>query len=359
MYPKLVALDTDIITDILEHGAILAIVARSTSKPLYDRALHHFTAVDPKSGQHRSIIDMVKYDEIYEEQKIVHFRKIKEWSKLDYSDMILFDDDAANNIVRVILGVTFHLCPDKRGLTEETYKRGIDHWRRCHQIRSPYLGQKLTQYPKKMMIGYSGMDEDTIKLLTQGKNRVDMEESARWGYASYITDNPAVAQYFRQWIKKDAFKHSQTYVCELWVRDMDLFIATNKIWVPESQLKHTGVKSHNQRAIARTQESRDQTVASQWGVQTPYILFSRHFQMGGMHLPDGEKRFNEMVVYTQVQDALLLTIPLSEEQLQQRLNGRYSRYENRIKEWNIVLPKATVKESAHKDRPPQHQLRDT
>lgn len=41
-----------------------------------------------------------------------------------------------------------------------------------------------------MFIGYAGMDEGTVRLLTQGKNRVDLKESARWGYASYVTDKP-------------------------------------------------------------------------------------------------------------------------------------------------------------------------
>jgi len=72
------------------------------------------------------------------------------------------------------------------------YKEGIEQWRRSKRIRSPYIDQHLSSYPKRMFIGYAGIDQATIDLLKQGKNRVDLKEAARWGYATYITDNPAL-----------------------------------------------------------------------------------------------------------------------------------------------------------------------
>ncbi|KAH8107097.1 acid phosphatase-domain-containing protein [Cristinia sonorae] len=350
MYPDV----PGIVTDIIKNGAMLAIVARTSSdnKAIYDRALWFFKTED-FSGDQRPIIDTVKFDEVYDEEKTVHLGKIRDVSGLQYSDMILFDDEPANSIVTVILGASFQLCSDKKGLTWATYQQGIEQWRRCQQIRSPYLGPGLSTYPEPMLIGYSGMDEDTVKLLVEGKNRIDTKESARWGFAVYVADNPAVAQYFRNWIKKDAFRKSQTFVCEIWVRDKTKFLAAQKIWVPE-RLRHTNVKSGNLAIIAKRQEERDQQIAK-WGVQAPYILFSRHFRMGGMTLPNKEKRFNEMVVYTQVQDALLLTVKLSEAELEQRLKEPYMRYEEKIGEWNITLPPETIKESSSKD-PDGHHL---
>lgn len=53
-----------IVTDILQNGASLAIVSRNTSKALCDRALYYFKAIDPKTGEKKSIIDMVRYDEV-------------------------------------------------------------------------------------------------------------------------------------------------------------------------------------------------------------------------------------------------------------------------------------------------------
>ena len=49
-----------------------------------------------------------------------------------------------------------------------------------------------------MLIGYSGMDEQTVRLLTQGKNRTDLTESARWGYSMYIADDIKMCVYYRR-----------------------------------------------------------------------------------------------------------------------------------------------------------------
>lgn len=86
-------------------------------------------------------------------------------------------------------GVVFQVSRDQKGLTWENYQQGLDQWRRLHAIRTPYLGQSLDSYSDPMFIGFAGMDEGTVNLLTQGRTRVDLEEAARWGYAMYITDD--------------------------------------------------------------------------------------------------------------------------------------------------------------------------
>jgi len=68
--------------------------------------------------------------------------------------------------------------------------------RRNRDLEAVQTNQKSISRPKsrqlshRMFIGYASMDEGTVRLLTQGKNRVDLKESARWGYASYVTDKP-------------------------------------------------------------------------------------------------------------------------------------------------------------------------
>ncbi|KAK7458726.1 hypothetical protein VKT23_009725 [Stygiomarasmius scandens] len=119
-----------IVTDILANGASLAIVSRNTSKALCDRALYYFKAKDPESGEMKSIIKMVRYDEVVDEPKTEHFKRIHNWSKYDYSDMILYDDEPANNIVRTELGTTVKNCNGKTGLDWETYIGGIAEWRK-------------------------------------------------------------------------------------------------------------------------------------------------------------------------------------------------------------------------------------
>ncbi|KAJ3552991.1 hypothetical protein NM688_g3854 [Phlebia brevispora] len=117
-----------IVTDILEHGASLAIVSRNTSKALCDRALHYFKAMDPKTGKNRPIIELVRYDEVVDEPRTAHFKRIHGWSKYDYADMVLFDDDPADNVQQE-LGIV-HICSAQTGLTWETYSAGIELWQR-------------------------------------------------------------------------------------------------------------------------------------------------------------------------------------------------------------------------------------
>ena len=65
-------------------------------------------------------------------------------------------------------------------------------WRRNKAIESPWRGLSTMRYPKRKFLGYSGMDVDTIKLLEAGGRRHDRDEAARWGYAMYVADNPAM-----------------------------------------------------------------------------------------------------------------------------------------------------------------------
>ncbi|KAG5220150.1 Metallo-dependent phosphatase [Salix suchowensis] len=142
-----------IITDILQNNASLAIVSRNTSKALCDRALYYFKAVDPKAGEQKSIIKLVRYDEVVDEPITEHFKRIHGWSKFDFGDMvsrlyhdianqpdyhtqILFDDDSGSNFVQTELGITVHNCKSQEGLTWETYSAGIENWR-CNQTSSP------------------------------------------------------------------------------------------------------------------------------------------------------------------------------------------------------------------------------
>ncbi|KAF8650912.1 hypothetical protein AX16_005037, partial [Volvariella volvacea WC 439] len=326
-----------IIRDILKNGAQIAIVSQNTSKAMCDRALRYWKVDDEKQ---KSIIDVLRYNEVYDQPKTVHFSKIKESSGFDYSDMILFDDDAANNLVEMMLGVTFQVSRDEKGLTWDNYQQGIEMWRRNQRIRSPYLGNDLNLYPKRRLIGYAGMDEQTVQLLESGGRRQDRKEAARWGYAMYITDNPAIARYFAGWIKRNAFGfRAKTHVCSLWVRDGDLFDSVAKIWVPDRGNLWTNNQHWNATQIAWSQENRDDQVAK-WGVQKPYILFSRHPYMFGMPIRRG--RWNEMVVYGQVQEALFLTIRMSNQEVADAIRANNSpRFDQMISAWNITVPQET------------------
>ena len=114
----------------------------------------------------------------------------------------------------------------------------------------------------------------------------------------------------------------------------------HQIWVPEDGSMMTDVRG-NKLKIAWGQENRDAKVA-EWGVKMPYIMFSRHWHMDGMYIP-AHSRWNEMVVYTHVQDALMLTIPLTDQQVEEKiaLGGRFVKFEEQLSNWNIKVPDVT------------------
>ncbi|KAJ8463365.1 hypothetical protein ONZ45_g17608 [Pleurotus djamor] len=342
----------EIIGDILNNGARLAIVSRNRSKDMCDRALW-FWKVNDGTGNYRPLIDLVTYDEVYDRSKVEHFKKIKSYdSSLKYSDMILFDDEATNNTVEMMLGVTFKVSRNQKGLTWNNYRAGIDVWRRNQRIISPFLGLKLSSYSRPKFIGYSGMDIGSIKLLEQGLRRHDRKEAARYGFAVYVADNPAIAKYFQEWIKY-AFggKSATTIVCKIYARDGAIWDRMNKIWVPDKATTKTDVKATPFK-LAWSQEDRDREVLA-WGVSKPYVLFARHPNMDKFKQPRGTprfpvpnlKRWNEMVVYPQIQEAQLLAIRMTDSEVNADIrNGIHLHYEKKFQEWNITAPPATHQE---------------
>ncbi|KAJ8520220.1 hypothetical protein ONZ45_g2928 [Pleurotus djamor] len=341
----------DIIGDILKNGAKLAIVSRNKHKSLCDRALWHWKAQDGKGG-YKPIIELVTYNEIYDKDPVTHFNKIHSYdTNVYYSDMLYFDDDATSNIVEMMIGVTFQVSRDQKGLTWANYKEGLEVWRRNKSIITPWKGLKVSSYPKAKFIGYSGMDIDTIKLLEKGWRRHDRKEAARYGFAVYIADNPAIAEYFNRWIKY-AFggESAETVVCKLYARDGEIWDKLNKIWVADDTTLKTDEKG-KAFDVAWSQEDRDRLVAS-WGVHKPYVLFSRHPNMDNWKQPNMTpfpvpdlKRWNEMVVYPQIQEAQLLAVRMSQSELEHDMkNGVHLHYEKKLKEWNIKTPHETLTE---------------
>ncbi|KAG2140523.1 uncharacterized protein EDB93DRAFT_1105921 [Suillus bovinus] len=255
-----------IITDILKNGAQLAIISCNRSKALCDRALWYFKAIDPKTCEKKSIIHMVKYDEVvngnykestyssspdfgFQEERTAHFERIQGWS-----GALNYEGNARGSEVLILAKI----------------------------------------HPDIL-----------VNLLMQGKSRVDLKESARWGYATYITDNPTIcflvlisrarAKYFSDWIKADTFSaDTNTCICEMWIRDKDIFDSLGKIWVPELRFIMMNNKNWIHQHTAWSQEDRDQLVL-RWGV----------------------------------------------DQLEERIQCNFVTYKSQIKAWNITVPPDT------------------
>ncbi|KAJ8094245.1 hypothetical protein PM082_006784 [Marasmius tenuissimus] len=349
-----------IVADILKNGAKLAIVSRNSSKAMMDRALYYFMVKD-QHGKDRRLIRLVTYDEVYDKHKTVHFRAIRGYNQERYADMILFDRMKQSTRVEMMLGVTFQYCPN--GLNWSTYQEGIANWRRTKALHSPWHGLQLTAYPKRKLLGYSGMDIGTIELLEKGGRRHDRKEAARWGYAMYVADDPRVAKYFSDWIKATAFgPQAKTIVCEIYARDGDKWDKMDKIWVPDHRHDLKTHVNEKEVTVATSELKRDKQVAA-WGVHRPYVLFSRHPNMGkrdGLMFPiPTPQRFNELVIYGQTQQNLIVIKRMTDAQLSQAIKNKVNlRYEHRIPEWNIKVPEETKADfRKHHERPTFRQAR--
>jgi len=331
---------SNVVHDILKNGAQLAIVSRNPSKAMCDRSLHYFNTTNPSNGREWSIIHLVKYDEVVNEPKVNHFRRIQKWSGSDYSDMLLYDDEALNNSVKVELGVAFEFLRNRGGLTWDAYQRGIETWRRAKRITIPSGIQ-----PKRRIIGYSGLPTQWIDLVRKREGTVDTKIPYRWGYALYVAPSVALAKFFRDWARSDGH---EAYVCEVWVKDYDAWAKINKIWVPEdsSFLPQMDNQNWSAEQTGRNQENRDRTIANRWGVHTPYVLFSRHKWMPGIPNPPHlhRWRFSEMVVYTQIQRALFEVVPVPDARLNQIANPAPHQFRFHFKEWSIRVPNETREE---------------
>ena len=79
------------------------------------------------SANSKRSYDVFDYMQIFPGDKKTHFTKLQKQSKVDYEDMLFFDDERRNRNVEA-LGVTFWLVED--GVTRATVDSGIWEWRR-------------------------------------------------------------------------------------------------------------------------------------------------------------------------------------------------------------------------------------
>ncbi|KAG6908361.1 hypothetical protein DXG01_005179 [Tephrocybe rancida] len=292
-----------------------------------DRALYYFNAINPADGKEWSIIDLVKYDEVVDESKTTQFRRIVGYSRSDPMDMIHFEDEAFNNCVRIEAGVTW-----------DTYQEGISHW---HRVKNLTIRSNPTAPPQRRLIGYSGLSTDWINRVNVLKEgMIDTKFGYRWGYCLYVTDDIRIARFFRDW---EIRLGRVSYVNEVWVNDYATWANLNKVWVRENagDLPMMNNTNWSLEASGQNQEARDRTIERKWGVKTPYVMFSRHYWFQGV--PNPRQRFSEMMVYTQIQRALVDVITLSNARTDElaKTNPIPAPFHRQIKEWNITLPQET------------------
>ncbi|KAI9509692.1 acid phosphatase-domain-containing protein, partial [Russula earlei] len=301
---------SNIVHDILKNGARLAIVSRR---------LYYFNTINPKNGREWSIIHLVTYDEVIDQSKVQHFKRIRTWSASDFSDLLMFDDEAYNNVVRIEAGVTFQFVRDGKGLTWDVYQQGLDAWRRAKSIMIP-----SSPSPVRMLVGFSALPSFSVTLIGRGECRVDRNTPSRWGYALYLADTIGILTFYvepntllgwnEEWIAE------KSHVYEVWVKDYDAWTSINKIWIPENSgyLPQMNNTLWSVEDAGRNQEDRDRFITDHWKVPTPY-----------------------MVVYTQIQRSLFEVVRVPDDQVDQHSNPNPYPFDKQIKTWKITVPNET------------------
>ncbi|KAI9509695.1 hypothetical protein F5148DRAFT_1185854 [Russula earlei] len=162
-----------IVHNILRNGTKLAIVRQG---------IVLLQTTNPRNNQHSSIIHLVEYDEVQgsnrELKGLNPFRRIRQRSGSDYSQMLMFDAEAASNTVRITLGVSFELVRDRgSGLTWALYQRSLQAWPRAISIT--LLPNPPTRR-RRALIGYSGLGPRWMRRAQEGEG-VERTEAYRWG----------------------------------------------------------------------------------------------------------------------------------------------------------------------------------
>ncbi|CAO3611228.1 unnamed protein product [Cunninghamella echinulata] len=98
----------------------IAIASRSTTPDWATIALKTFQV--PELGC--SLIDLIDYIEIYPAQKTQHFTEIQQASGIPYEEMLFFDDERRNTIVKN-LGVHFILLDPSKGVTLDKFMSAL------------------------------------------------------------------------------------------------------------------------------------------------------------------------------------------------------------------------------------------
>jgi magnesium-dependent phosphatase 1 len=98
-------------------------------------------------------------------------------------------------------------------------------------------------------------------------------------------------------------------------------------------------------------EDHHKEIAEKWGVHRPYILFARHLNLGEFYphiefpIPHPE-RFNEMLIYPQVQESLIVIQRMEPEEVEAAIKneGAHLHYEQKIGPWNITVPDEAIRD---------------
>ncbi|KAI1128303.1 acid phosphatase-domain-containing protein [Nemania abortiva] len=342
-----------IIRDLLSNGVRVAVSSRNANPDMCNRALGLIKMQVPLGDDYKPAIDFVSWSEISNGKAPYSKTELRlTFQQFRNRRIILFDNQAPNNEVEMWQGVTFHQVDGSRCITTSDYLSGLDTWRRNQIIRCPMPTHSPNPHPNAKTIGWVGTDKHTSDLYMNGQRRTKSGRPSRWGFALYVADDPSIAAEFAKW-RRDSDTDNQ-YICEIYVRDFEIFRAMDKVWVPEDGPAPQTNSDRGDNHIAEVQCNRDNIVANTFAVHKPYILFARHKWMDFLSMTwrqNHHGRFSEMVVYPQIQDALCYGKRWKLSDVQQHINAgrdlngnpfRGFDFRHKLKKWNIRWSQETV-----------------
>mmetsp|Transcript_30072 Transcript_30072/g.39585 ORF Transcript_30072/g.39585 Transcript_30072/m.39585 type:complete len:250 (-) Transcript_30072:285-1034(-) len=104
----------------------------------------------------RKLGDVFPYKRIYPGSKTSHFKKLRKESKVDYSEMLFFDDWIVNTMEISNTGVTCELC-DKEGLTWCNFEKGLTEYAKA---KTPVVAaNEIVKFPAEVSTTVK-MEED-------------------------------------------------------------------------------------------------------------------------------------------------------------------------------------------------------
>lgn len=115
-----------ILSAIKSKDIVLGAASRTCAPDLARSMLTHLRLAheDGKSGKALEVFDHL---EIYPGSKTTHFQRLQKKSKVEFSEMLFFDDESRNRNVEE-LGVVMQLVRD--GVTKAEVNKGVEAWRK-------------------------------------------------------------------------------------------------------------------------------------------------------------------------------------------------------------------------------------
>jgi len=145
----------DLLQELRAKGVKIAAASRTQTPDLAREMLKLLLVETPSSSSSNSTttpadstakpttkkaIDFFDELQIFPANKVNHFNNLQQKTKIDYSEMIFYDDESRNKNVEKELGVVFVWVRD--GVNGKSFDKGVEAWRKRWGKSHPLDGQQ-------------------------------------------------------------------------------------------------------------------------------------------------------------------------------------------------------------------------